>query len=164
MDVLRYWSPDLDLSGFSKGEISEKVWEEFIRFIHLCHAFKHWQRLPLHRAVDTVGRKQSVHEKREAKNEATRINQMNENHKLRAAFLAAEKIHDIDELVGDHLNSNDHLLVGALFEAFPNIRDGMGGHEHADFSICAFDSFDAHSEIQGEPSEIATRWKDRSRE
>lgn len=50
-------------------------------------------------------------------------------------------------------------LGRALLLCVPEISGTMRGHKRADFSVFAFDRFDANAEIEGEPEAIASRWK-----
>ena len=42
MDVLEYWSPTLDWSGFKQGALGDRAWSLFRQIVELSHAHVHW--------------------------------------------------------------------------------------------------------------------------
>lgn len=79
----------------------------------------------------------------------------------RAAFLAAEQLWRIADMVQDREGSPDWNLSIALMQAVGArvILNKVSGHERANFEVLAFDRFDACAELDGTPEVIAARWR-----
>ena len=84
-----------------------------------------------------------------------------ENHKYRAAFLAAGKLWDIVGMVEKRKASPDwHLSLGLMKAVGArHMMNTMTGHERAEFDVLAFDGFDAGSEVTTDSDAMARRWR-----
>jgi hypothetical protein len=97
--------------------------------------------------------------RRKRKQEWQRQNEGHENLKMRAAFLAAEKLWAIAHMVQGRADTPDWHLSLALIKAVPSIMNTITGHERAEFGVLASEQFDASSEVGTDPDAMARRWR-----
>ena len=160
MDVLEYYYPKIDWERFSQDSITNDVWSIFCEIIMLCHAYKHWKVVgrehgrqryqALHYTESTYGRRKR---KDERKAEAATF----ADHRDRAAFLAAERLWKIANLVGDRKDSQDWNLSLALMLAVG--LNNKTKHERANFDVLAFDQFEAMNEVTGDLVAMVEKWR-----
>jgi hypothetical protein len=165
MDVLEHWRPQMDWSRFKRGQLSPHVWACFCEAVELCHAFRHWKNAEHERwrltPAPVVKESDYARRKRNRENES-RI-KIYESRRMRAAFLARDRIVSITQI--SLADTADWSLSLALIESLGDkvIVDGIRGHERAQFEILAFDEFDADAELAAAPDAIAERWKSAGR-
>lgn len=162
MDVLAYWEPDLALDGFKQGNLASSFWVPFLSLVKLCHSFRYWDQ-----AAKTSRRAgppaslypETRYSKDKRKREWSDEIRKREDHKYRAAYLAAETLAEICKFfeVGTSLSPEGpewkcYLALRLAIEPFPR-------HERGHYCAAAFDSFDAVAELLGEPEDIARRWR-----
>jgi len=159
MDVLQYWRPTISWSGFRQGVLPDAIWSAFKDLVQLCHAHRHWQAEA--RKIRYQGPPRS-YSPQETKNMLTKRRRQwegeiskAEGHMYRAAYLAAEKISAISYL----LTAADEGTPGSKLYVSLAIAVGhQPNHDRARCGVAAFDSFDADSELAGDPAEIVQRW------
>lgn len=159
MDVLEYWSPAIDWSRFEQGALSDQAWNLFKAVVQLSHAHGHWAKVaqeirlsPPRQLVFPSETKQQHKKRQDAwKRDIERA----EGHMHRAAFLAAERIAALSYLVKpEDEGKPDWILYFAAMLAARHQPD----HTRGRYSALAFTSFDAKTEIDGDPAIIAIRW------
>lgn len=164
MDVLRIYDPPLEYEKFNQGPISDDVWSSFIDIVRLCCAYEYWSQLarysarsrppaPLYDESGYMRRKR----RQEHRNETKRY----EDHKFRAAFLAAEQLWQLVSLIQDRDGTPDWHLTEALFIAvgIQHLRNPITGHERAEFDVLALNEFDAATGVCSNAETTATRWR-----
>lgn len=164
VDVLQYYDPPLEKAAFLQGPISDDVWSDFIGVVRLCHSYRHWS---LAASSHTRTRptapmyKESAYTKRKRQQEHRSEREGLENHKYRAAFLAASKLWDIATLVASRKDTADwHLSIGLMKAVGArHMMNNITGHERADFEVLAFNGFDASSEVSTDAESMASRWR-----
>jgi hypothetical protein len=153
MDVLEYWSPDIDWNRFTRGPLSSPMWSQFKQLAQLCHAHQHWSeevrriRLSPPRRSD-VGEENIERRRAQWQHEVERA----EGHMHRAATLAAEKMSGMRRLVQGGTPERK------LFDALSLATDLLGYHANARCWAAAFDSFDGTEELADDAQVIADRW------
>ncbi len=158
MDVLEYWHPVVDWTGFKQGAVSEAMWQYFYRVVQLCHAQVHWEKVAQGIRLKPPGPSiypESKYQSKKRRDEWKREIAGAERHMHRAAFLASEEIAGMSYLLTkDDDNSADRRMYLALRIGVRHLLD----HAHARFKVAAFNSFDADTELAGDPEDIARRW------
>jgi hypothetical protein len=162
MDVLEYWRPNIDWSGFKQGPVSAQMWQHFQNLVQLCHAYRYWQsaaqenrRQPIQRSL--YGN-ESAHMRRKHRQEWQGAIDRCEDHMYRAAYLAAEQMSAMSFLISDSdTGKPDWVFWMALRLALAD----QPRHERARCNAGAFDSFDAELELQEAPDRMALRWLER---
>lgn len=165
MDVLEYYDPLIDWRQFSQGGVSDDVWRAFCDAVRLCHSYRYWKEA----AVQTRRSRppvpfydESKYMRRKRRQEWELGIKGHENHMYRAAFLAAEKLWKIADMVRDRKDSPDWHFSLALMHGVgaKAIMNTMTGHQRADFGVLAFDRFDADAEVSSDPAATARRWRE----
>ena len=156
MDVLEYWMPDIDWSRFTSGPISPRMWSAFKDFVQLSHAQIHWAKVVQQIRLSPPGPSpfgnETKHQRKNRHHEWKRKIERAEKPMNRAAFLADQKLAEMSYLISNEDEGKpDHKLYFALRMVIPF-------QVSAKWETVAFISFDGESEMDGEPSEIATRW------
>jgi len=105
---------------------------------------------------------ESDYQRRKRHRESESHIKQDENHKYRAAFLAAEKIWAIAGMVQERENTPDWHFSLALIKGVgaKAISNTLTGHERANFDVLAFDEFDANAEVSSDPDGTASRWRE----
>ncbi|MBK3665085.1 hypothetical protein JJE66_28115 [Bradyrhizobium diazoefficiens] len=159
MDVLEFWRPTINWTGFDQGPISDAMWNHFRNVVMLCHACEHWKaasnatRLAPPRSY--VGMPESKGDQKRRKSEWKRSIDVQDGHMHRAAFLAGEQIALMSYLLtDDDKDTSDWKLYfslrGAVAHQLP--------HDQARYRAAAFKSFHAAQELENDPADIALRW------
>jgi hypothetical protein len=160
MDVLQYWTPQIDWGQFIQGPVSDRMWEAFREVVQLCHAQQHWEAAaykmkltPL--PVNPFG-EETKHQKRKRGQERKQDIERAEGHMYRAQHLADEKIAQMSHMLtkGDQ-GTPDWKLYFALRHAVAPRPNYVG----ARFDVAAFKSFDADAELTSDVEDIIDRWK-----
>ncbi len=162
MDVLAYWTPQIDWTRFRQGGLADAFWQRFKQLVMLCHAYKHWDDAS-NEAARTRPPKPFYPESRYGRSkrlaEHARGVEEIRDHKYRAAYLACDKIAELSKLfeVGTILSPQGpewrcYLALHFAVEPLPQ-------HERSHCRAAAFENFDADAELVGEPLEIARRWR-----
>lgn len=159
MDVLEYWSPRLDWSGFHQGALSDPAWNLFRAVVQLSHAHGHWadetRKIRLAPPPRPIYPSDSKYQRKKRQHSWRREIERAEGHMHRAAFLAAESIARLSYLVTpEDEGKPDWILYFALRIAVAYQPD----HTRGRYKAVAFHSFDAGGEIEGDPAAIAARW------
>lgn len=159
MDVLEYWSPDIDWSRFSQGSVSDQMWRSFKDLVLLCHCVEHWREtrrsLRLTRAPQPFYTPETSYARRKRQDEWKRPIRDSENHMHRAAYLAEEKVAEMSYLIKatDKGEPDWNLWWAAALSIARSL-----GHEGARYKSVAFDAFDAAELVDAEPEAVARRW------
>jgi hypothetical protein len=159
MDVLEYWSPTIDWSGFKQGALSDKAWALLRQLVQLSHAHGHWaetaHRIRLSPPPPSIYGKESNYQRNKRKHHWEREIERAEGHMHRAAYLGADKIAQLSYLItAADEGRPDWVLYLALFLAVayqPN-------HTLGRYKAAAFSAFDADLELADNPEAIAMRW------
>ena len=164
MDVLEYYLPRVDWDQFSQGPLSDDVWAEFQDLILLCHSHKHWEMAVREARREGPGRsmyKEIPYTLRKRRREWVLSIEHSNNHKYRAAFLAAGKICRIASMVQERQGSPDWQFSLALALAVGRhvILNDITGHETAEFGVLAFTAFDGDTEIGNSPENMSEAWR-----
>jgi hypothetical protein len=164
MDVLEHWEPSIDWSLFNQGDLHSALWYPFTQLVALCHAYKHWDDV-----AKNIRRErppaplypESRYGRTKRKNEHRSLINSNEDHKYRAAYLAAEKISTIRSLfiVGSAFSFSPEGPEWKCYLAVEFAVESRPRHESGHYRAVAFDSFDAKVELLGDPFPIAQRWR-----
>jgi hypothetical protein len=160
--VLKFYTPDIDWSGFHQVNISDDVWADFRDVVLLCHAYVHWKHIlsenerfkpaaPLCMESKYMRRKRLDALRREIRS--------NKNHFNRTAFLAGEKLWSMVAMTSTREDSPDRYLSWALMKAVgaKHILNRMTGHERADFDVLAFETFNGN-DVSADIDALSTRW------
>jgi hypothetical protein len=164
MDVLAHWEPNIDWSKFKRGDLHSALWTPFTELVRLCHAYNHWDEVaksarkerapaPLH--------PESRYGRRKRKMEQKWLVHGHEDHKYRAAYLAAEKLSEIRSLFT--VDDGRFSPEGPEFKCYLALEfavESRPRHERGHYRAVAFDSFDAKVELIGDPIPIAKRWRE----
>jgi hypothetical protein len=160
MDVLEYWRPNIDWSGFKQGPVSAQMWQRFQNLVQLCHAYRHWQlaaqenrRTPNQRPLY----QESAYKRRKHRHEWQGAIDSCEGHMYRAAYLASDQMAAMSFLISESdAGKPDWVLWVALRLA---LRD-QPNHERARCNAAAFAAFDAEVVLNETPDRLAIRWLD----
>jgi hypothetical protein len=155
LDVLEHWQPSIDWTDFKQGALTEQTWVIFRHLVQFCHAHEHWQEVV--QQIRFAPPRASPYEpesrylRRKIADDWNLQILHTEKHMKRAAFLTVEKIKEMSHLLSDaDKGSPDWNICRALHLSLR--------HQPIRCKIAAFKSFDADSELRGEPLEIARRW------
>jgi hypothetical protein len=164
MDVLEHWEPSIDWSLFNQGDLHSALWNPFTQLVKLCHAYKHWDEV-----AKTVRREraptplypESRYGRTKRKMEHRGLIRGHEDHKFRAAYLAAEKISAMRSLftVDTPFSFSSEGPEWKCYLALEFAVESRPRHEHGHYRAAAFDTFDANVELIGDPIPIAQRWR-----
>jgi hypothetical protein len=162
LDVLAYWTPQIEWERFDCGAISVDVWERFRRTVLLCHAIKHWEtaihskRLepPRHYSFPPEDRVEFRKRQNAWQSEIRDL----EGHRNRAAFLASDEVAHIS-YAGTNASAKDDASAAAAkgtpdWKLWISAKIAVSGRP----TSLAFEAFDADRELAGEPNETAKRW------
>jgi hypothetical protein len=163
MDVLEYWEPSIDWSRFDQGDLHSDIWNPFTKLVRLCHAFRYWddaaesarrERVPA--PINPESR--SSRTKRKA--EYGLVIKGLKDHKVRAAYLAAEKLSEIHSLLRREPSFSPEGPEWKCYLALECAVESLPHYERGHYGAAAFDSFDAKVELTGDPFPIAQRWRE----
>ena len=157
MDVLQYWTPQLDWARFDQGPIGDELWNQFKQLVLLCHAYSYWQDAAREQRMTRPSRPyypESAYMRRKRQQEWKGQIDRCEGHMYRAAYLAAEKTAAMSYLVKNDRTRPDWNLWLALWLALAY----QSNHERARCKAAAFEEFSAEAELQGTAEEIAVHW------
>ena len=166
MDVLEYYTPQIDWERFQQGPISDDVWSAFRDALVLCHAYKHWKGVGRETRRSVPGPSpfysESAYQRRKRRREGALHIEQNEKRMYRAAFLAAEKFGAIAGMVQGRMDKPDWNFSLALIKSVGAevITHPLTGHERANFDVLAFDEFDANAEVSSDPDAMASHWRE----
>ena len=97
MDVLVYWRPQIELTAFEQGPVSEGTWRAFLQLVELCHCVEHWRE----EVRDARSKKpirslypESNYMRNKRRREWKREIEQHEAHMHRAAYLADQPPQD----------------------------------------------------------------------
>jgi hypothetical protein len=154
------WRASIDWAGFRQGAVSAQMWSYFCDLVRVCHAHGHWreveeekrmapERAPLHGPESKHYRsKRRQERKSDIERALGRVN--------RASYLADERIARMSHLL---TNKDEGTPICNLYRALDIATRRRPLHTRARWDVVrAFKSFDADTELKGDPVEIARRW------
>lgn len=169
MDVLKYYTPQIDWERIQQGPLSDDVWSAFRDALQLCHAYKHWKDVARETRRSRPGPSslysESTYQRRKRRREWELQIKQDESHMYRAAFLAAEKLWAIAHMMEGRKDTPDWHFSLALMKAVgaETMTNTLTGHERANFDVLAFDEFNANAEVSSDPDAMASRWRGTAR-
>jgi hypothetical protein len=167
MDVLEYWEPSIDWSRFDQGDLHSDLWNPFTKLVRLCHAYGYWDDLAKgarRERPPAPPYPESRNGRTKRKAEHKRLINGHEDHKYRAAYLAAEKLSEICALFTEGTSFSPEGPELKCYLALELAVESRPRHERGHYRAAAFDSFDAKVELIGDPVPIAQRWREAVRD
>jgi hypothetical protein len=162
MDVLEYWEPNINWELFNQATLHASFWKPFTELVRLCHSYKHWDEAAKYARRERLVRPlypESRYGRAKRKQEqATQIGG-HEDHKFRAAFLAAEKLDDMRALFTGGTSFTPEGPEWKCYVALECAIESRPRHERGHYRAGAFDTFDASTELVGDSFPIAQRWR-----
>jgi hypothetical protein len=155
------WKPNVNWDHFNQGDLHARFWRPFTELIRLCHSYKHWDEAAKYARRERLVRPlypESRYGRAKRKQEQASQIGGHEDHKFRAAFLAAEKIGQMQSLFPDSTFPPE----GPEWKCYVALRcaiDPYPRHERGHYRAGAFNTFDARAELVGDPFPIAQRWR-----
>jgi hypothetical protein len=162
MDVLEYWQPSINWDHFNQGDLHTSFWSIFTELVRLCHSYKHWDeaaKFARRERSPAPHYPESRHRQTKGKEERKRLIDGHEDHKFRAAYLAAEKLGEMRSLFAVGASFTSEGPEWKCYVALECAIESRPRHEHGHYRAGAFDTFDAKAELVGDAFPIAQRWR-----